>query len=275
MGRVRGVGTLVAAAVAMGAIASAAASAQPPEFGRCIKQVAVEKGFHGKYGNSKCTVAVSPEEEAKKGKYEWFPGAVAGENHFTIAGGPLTVRTTPGNRGITCSGEKGEGEYSLTDSKRLTGVVLEFSGCQDGTFKCTSAGREAGELVFDELAGEVDYQDAGKIKTALKLELDPATEGEPIVFHCFGSEDRIRGRGGEAGAGILVPIKNDSMKATETLKFTASKKALQKPLAWEGSPAETYPEFSLESLPFEQAGWNNELTITNDEEMKYELNRLF
>jgi phage-related protein len=64
------------------------------------------------------------------------------------------------------------------------------------------------------------------------------------------------------------------MKATEMLKFTASKKAVQKPVTWEGSPAETYAEFSVENLPFEQAGWTTELTLTNDEEMQYELNRL-
>jgi hypothetical protein len=274
MGRARGVGMLVAGVLAAGLMVSAGAAAEPPEFGRCIKQLAVEKVFHGKYRNSKCTIAVSPEEEAKKGKYEWLPGAVAGKNHFTVTGGSLSLSTGPGNRGIRCTSEKGEGEYSLTDSKRLTGVVLEFSGCQNGTFKCTTLGKKSGEIVLNELAGEVGYQDAGKAKTALKLELDPAAKGEYIVFHCIAQEDRIRGKGGEPGAGVLVPIKNDTMKATETLKFAASKKAVQKPVTWQGSPAETYPEYSEENLPFERLGWNNELTITNDEEMQYELNRL-
>jgi hypothetical protein len=104
---------------------------------------------------------------------------------------------------------KVRGEYSLTDSKRITGVVLEFSGCQNGTFKCTTLGKKPGEIVLTELAGEVGYQDAGKTKTALELELSPPAEGEYIVFHCVGNEDRIRGKGGEPGAGILVPIKND------------------------------------------------------------------
>lgn len=273
MGRARGVGILVAVALATGLIASAGASAEAPEFGRCIKQVAVEKVFHGKYRNSKCTIAVSPEEEAKKGKYEWLPGAVAGKNHFTVAGGLLSLTTGPGARGIRCTSEKGGGEYSLTDSKRLTGVVLELSGCQNGTFKCTTLGRKSGEIVLTELAGEVGYLDAGKTKAALELELGPPA-GSEIVFQCIAQEDRIRGKGGEPGAGVLVPIKGNSMKSVETLKFTASKSHVQKPVTWQGAPTETYAEFSVENLPFERAGWSSELTITNDEEMQYELNLL-
>jgi hypothetical protein len=83
---------------------------------------------------------------------------------------------------------------------------------------------------------------------------------------------RIRSKGGEAGAGILVSIKNDKMTATETLKYRFSSKRVQKPVKWEGFPEETYSEMSFEKLPYEQAGWSGVSTITNDEEMKYELN---
>ncbi|MEA2141434.1 MAG: hypothetical protein QOC91_1533 [Solirubrobacteraceae bacterium] len=52
------------------------------------------------------------------------------------------------------------------------------------------------------------------------------------------------------------------MIATQTLKFAASKKHIQKPVVWEGFPTETYPELSEEGLPFEQTGWTNEMTVT-------------
>jgi hypothetical protein len=260
-------------ALAISAIASTSASAEAPEWGRCVKQVAVEKVFHGKYSNAKCTLLVTPEEEAAKGKFEWFPGAVAGKNHFTTTGGPLDLRSTLRLSGIKCTSEKGQGEYSLTNSKQLANVVLEFAGCTNGTFKCTTEGQSSGVIIFNELVGEVGYQKMGKA-TALKLAPGPSAGGKFIVFFCIGSEYRYRGKGEEAGAGVLVNIKSGSMKATETLKFVASKKHIQKPVVWEGFPTETYPELSEEHLPYEQTGWTNEMTITNDEEMKYELNLL-
>jgi hypothetical protein len=260
--------------LAIGTVATPSASAQAPEFGRCIKEVPVAKVFHGKYSNSKCTLPVTPEEEATKGKFERFPGAVAGKNHFTTTGGPFELRTTVRDVGLTCKSTKGEGEYSLTNSKRLTNVVLEFAGCESQfRFNCTTEGHSAGVLVFNELVGEVGYRRMGKA-TALKFEPGPTAEGKFAVFKCIGTTFRIRGKGEEAGAGILVNIKNGSMRATETLKFAASTKHIQKPVTWEGSPTETYAESSDENLPFEQVGWTNDLTVTNDEEMKYELNLL-
>jgi hypothetical protein len=109
--------------------------------------------------------------------------------------------------------------------------------------------------------GEVGYRNLSKA-TALKLSPGPSAGGKFIVFFCIGSEYRYRGKGEEAGAGVLVNIKNGSMIATQTLKFAASKKHIQKPVVWEGFPTETYPELSEEGLPFEQTGWTNEMTVT-------------
>src|SRR5581483_6798561 len=80
---------LLAVTVGYG-IAASGAAGEAPEFGHCIKQVAVEKTFHGKYLNSRCTQAVSPEEEAKKGKWEWAPGPGANPG-LTVTLGPLTL----------------------------------------------------------------------------------------------------------------------------------------------------------------------------------------
>jgi hypothetical protein len=273
MRRARALGIIVVAALATSATATASASAQAPEFGRCIKKPAVEKIFSGKYSDAKCTIAVTPEEEATNGRFEWFPGAVAGKNAFTISGGAL-VWETINAKTLTCKSEKGKGEYSLTDSKRVTGVVLEMAGCKSAGLPCTTIGKASGELEFNELVGEAGYENLSKRKTALKLEPGPTAGGYFIQFACVGLGVRIRAKGGEAGAGILVNIRNDRMTATDTLKYTFSTKRVQKPVRWEGSPEETYIEMSFEKLPFEQAGWSGESTITNDEEMKYELNLL-
>ena len=55
------------------AFAPAAAQAEPPEFGRCLKI----PGKTGGFSNKSCTVASS----GNNGGYEWSPGAA--KTHFT------------------------------------------------------------------------------------------------------------------------------------------------------------------------------------------------
>ena len=223
MRRARLLGSAVWATCALGALASAAASAEAPEFGRCIKQAAIEKAYAGAFSDSKCTKSVSPEEQAKKGKYEWFAGPAAGHNGFTFSGGAVTLQTVIGKT-LTCKSEQGEGEYSLSDSKRMVGITLEMKGCEGSGFKCTTVGRSTGELVFNELAAEVGFENEAKHKTALKLEPGPAAGATFIEFACVGFSVQIRGKGGAAGAGVLIPIKNDKMTAPEPLKLKALKR---------------------------------------------------
>ncbi len=54
----------------------ASASAAAPEYGRCVKAEKVGKEYKGRFSNSGCTTEVPEAERAKKGKYEWHPGAV-------------------------------------------------------------------------------------------------------------------------------------------------------------------------------------------------------
>jgi hypothetical protein len=262
MRRARLLGFAVWATCALGALASATASAAAPEFGRCIKQVASEKAYAGAFSDSKCTKSVSPEEQAKKGKYEWFAGPAATQNDFTLSGGPVTLQTV-GGKTLTCQSEQGTGEYSLSNSKQLIGITLEMKGCEGDGFKCTTIGRSTGEIVFNELAAEVGFEDAAKHKTALKLE--PGSAGAAFIeFNCVGLEVQMRGKGGASAAGLLVPIKNDKMTASETLKFKATK-GKQHPLEWEGVPSETYLEMNFEHAGYEQAGWSGETTVAGDE----------
>jgi hypothetical protein len=265
---VRVVRACLLAAVALGAVGVATASAEAPEFGRCLKKA--EPSLPG-YSDSKCTKAAT---EAKNGKYEWVPGAVPGKNGFEIAGGVLTWATKAGQT-MTCTSMKGEGEYSLTNNKRWSGVVLEVAGCTHGFggVPCTTTGRASGELVFNELEAEVGYEDLSKKTTALKLYPASSAGDKFITFKCGTLSVDLRGKGGEAGAGVLVNINNNKMTASELLKFKATK-AVQQPVIWEGLPEETYLEQSFESLGYEQAGWTVTWSVTNDEAMKYELNLL-
>jgi hypothetical protein len=252
---------LVAALVASVAVA-ATASAAAPELGRCVKNVAVEKKFSGSYSDSKCTKAVSEAEREKKGKYEWLPGPGA-NNGFTTSGGAATL-TTKGGKTVTCTSEKSSGEYIAGGDNKHEKTVVEFAGCKSNGFACTTAGKSTGELVTNELLGEVGYEVAAKKKTALKLYPAPSAKGKFIEFKCVGLEIKVRGKGEEAGAGILVNIKNDKMTTTEALKYKASK-GIQKPVKWEGPNPETYLESNFENLGYEQSGQTITSTVKNEE----------
>jgi hypothetical protein len=260
MRRIRIAGLCLVAVFATSLIASSAASAALPEFGRCIKQVAVEKKYAGNYSDSKCTKEVKGEEVAKKGKYKWEagPGAKPG---FTTSGGTATL-ATKGGKTVTCTSEKSTGEYLSGDNKHES-TTVEFAGCVSNSFKCTTEGKASGELVTNPLEGEVGYENKAKKKTALKL-YPKAPQKKFIEFKCIGLEVKVRGKGEENGAGILVNIKNDKMATTETLKYKATK-GVQKPVKWEGPNPETYLESNFENLGYEQSGQTITSTVKNEE----------
>jgi len=110
MRRIRIAGLCLVAIFAMSAIASATASAEAPEFGQCLK---IKTGTEKKlslYDSSKCIKHASEDtgteaEKLKKANFEWFPGAVAGDNTFTTSGGVATLLTVKGES-VTCTSEK-------------------------------------------------------------------------------------------------------------------------------------------------------------------------
>ena len=104
-----------------------------------------------------------------------------------------------------------------------------------------------------------------KAKKTTDLELFPAksvTSGLFIEFSCVGLVVKVRGH-------VLVPVKNDIMTSTTTLKFSATA-GKQKPEKWEESPEKAILEASFRGGPFEQAGQNIASTVTGEE--KLELN---
>lgn len=255
MRRIRIAGLCLIAALAMSALAAASASATAPEIGRCIKKAKAEgKGFT----SANCTVA----GEGTKAKYEWLPGP--GKGKFTSTGG-VGVLSTVGGSTVECKTESSAGEYKPGgNNKEETGVIVTFTGCKSAGLACTSKGAKSGELVTNELEGTVGWENKALKKTA--LELFPAksvTSGFFIEFECVGLLVKVKGH-------VLVPIKNDAMKETETLKFVA-KKGKQKPEKWEESSESAILEASFSNFKggaFEQAGQSIISTIKGEEKME-------
>ena len=65
----KAIGVCLVAVFATSAVTVASASAEAPEYGRCVK---VAKPYNGGFTNSGCTT----KSETKTGKYEWYPGVV-------------------------------------------------------------------------------------------------------------------------------------------------------------------------------------------------------
>jgi hypothetical protein len=240
---------VMALAVAVCAFAAASASAAAPEYGRCIKKAKAEgKG----YTSNKCTVA----GEGTKAKYEWLAGA---SNHkFKTSGGAGKLETVDG-KVVTCEHESSEGEFDPTNFKQET-TSVRFAGCKSEGFPCTTEGLKEGELETRELVGEVGFE-TGK-KTALELRPAPSAGGLFISFKCIGIKIEVRPHGG-----ILVPIKNDKMKTTETLKYKSTK-GKQKPVKWANSSEEQYLESNFADEGWEQAGQTITSEVTGEEALE-------
>jgi hypothetical protein len=235
--QIRIAGLCLVVASALGAVVATSALATAPEYGRCLKKAKAEgKGFTA----NKCTVA----GEGTKAKYEWVPGA--GKTKFETTGG-IGVLTTVAGQKVECKTESNTGEFFEGTNKEAGNMTIRFNECKSLSLECTSPGAKAGELVTNDVEALVGWENKAKKKTA--LELYPAhsvTSGLFIEFECDGLVVKVKGK-------VLVPIKNDAMKTSETLKFAASK-GKQKPEKWEESSEKIFLESSFKGGPYEQAG---------------------
>lgn len=256
MKRITIAGVCLVAVLGMGAIAAASASAAAPEYGRCIKKAKAEgKG----YTSSKCTVV----GEGTKAKYEWLPGAV--KRKFTTSGGTGKLETVTGQT-VVCEKEFSTGEFSATNFKQET-TAVHFTGCKADGLPCTTEGLKEGELETRELLGEVGIE-TGK-KTDLELRPGPTAKGLFIAFNCSTLKIEVRAHPFEGG-GILVPIKNDAMKTTETLKYTA-KKGVQKQTKWANSSEGQFLESNFAGTGWVQAAQVITSVVTTEEPLELNL----
>jgi hypothetical protein len=253
------------AAIVASAVLASSASAAAPEFGRCLKAEKVGKEYEGKFSEAKCLKEVPASERATKGKYEWFPGAV--KNKQTSVGGTGALETAIKHLGVGCETEKSTGEYVGT--KEVKNIFVTFTGCHSGPEVCESPGHAKGELETKVLEGTAVWESKAKKKT--DLELFPQAGAEKFIEFTCGLHLTVSVRGK-----ILVPIKNDAMKSTEILKYTATK-GIQKPDEYEtesGGKEKAFLEslfLSEEKNEYEQAGMTIESKVTNEEPLELNL----
>jgi hypothetical protein len=256
MKRIRITGICLIVAFVMGAVA-ASASAEAPEFGRCLK---TQVGGGTKYTTAKCTVVASGEKEI----FEWYPAF--GESKplekagFATKLKPETIATleTIAGSKITCKGETSGGKY--TGDKTVGGIVLKFTSCESGGGKCNSAGKGAGEITWNELDGVLGIWKTGETKVQDKaaISLKPTT-GELVEFFCAGLVIKVKGS-------LLLPVPANAMKLSATVKLTAPK-GKQKPEKFVAGPQEV-PECKFAAAPYEKCGLTIALIQTNEEKVE-------
>jgi alpha-tubulin suppressor-like RCC1 family protein len=222
------------------------------EFGKCVKVGIGE----GKYKNVGCTELPGP------GRYEWTPGFTKAS--FTSADATETVETvvkpkaieleTVGKVKLVCQNESGTGKYAGT--KQVSGMVIEFTGCEFGGTKCSSSGAAEGEITTSVIEGALGWRETEGNKIGLSL--TPAGEAELFMGATCGSTT-IAVRGSVIGVVTAV----DKMSSTFTL-LLGEKKGMQQPEAFEGESKEVL-EMSVSGGAYEQVGLAADLTLTSEE----------
>ena len=254
-------GICLVAVLAFGAAPLTSAWAfSPPEIGRCVKVAAGA----GKFTSSTCT------KEKEGGSYEWESGAV--KNKFTTTGGVGTLLTVAGTT-VTCKTEESGGEFN--SAKTVSGVVVRFTSCESGGFKCSTEGAKEGEIVTNSLEGKIGIEKRaiveGKevfLKNKIAFDLFPtaADGGLYVTFNCSAALHIT------VGGSVLVPIKTaNKMVSALELKYVA-KGGKQKPEQFEGEPADVLVSEINGKHP-EQSG----ITITSKQvgEEPLEINTVF
>lgn len=169
MTRIKTVGSVLVAVFAMSSVLSATASAAKPEF----VFGGVKKGFESK------------------------------------ATGAVSLETTGGTK-VKCLGGSGKGEIEGGNgSKKLTKVIVKFTGCESTGFKCKTPTGATGEIITNELVGQLGYVEG---TTKVGLEMKPKTGTQFAEFECVGGIVKVKITG--AVIGQLTPL-NTKVKTTQ------------------------------------------------------------
>lgn len=262
MGRIRIVGTFVGLALVLSAFAASAASAQPPELGRCVKVEAVKEGkkttYHGAYGNRGCTTL----NAHKKGKYEWLPGPGAKNKYSGVAVAPSPLFRTTGGQTISCSDIVFKGEY--TGAKTETATVT-MDGCETPFHRpCQTNPAKEGQIEGPSaLKGELGV--ISKAKKTPTVGWDLKGEGVLFTFQC-GKPPEVLNletiEGSVIGAVTGGGFSNiDRMSIFSVIKYKAVA-GKQLPESFEGGPKDTLLLNSITEKTSEQTG----LTATEESE---------
>jgi hypothetical protein len=251
MGRMKAIGVCLVAMLAIASVTAASASAEGPEFGRCLKQAG------GKFKSGACTVASAPGEE----RFEWFPGVI--KNKFTLVSKPetfVTLETVGGTKLVCSGGGHGTGEYA--GPKTVGNVSLTLTGCEGSKFECHTKGAGATEVIFSPLEGEVGIIKKGETAAKNKpgLELFAPGGADWGDLECFPVPITIRVKGS-----LILPMPANSMKLSYAIKLACTK-GVQKTQSFEGGPLATL-EFDGGS-GFERGCLIAVLILTNEEKVE-------
>jgi hypothetical protein len=188
MKRIRSIGLVVLATLALAAVAAASASAELPEYMVCHQAARVHKAYVGHYTSALCT------EESRVetgGEYELDKG-FGKRAMFTAKAGASVLSSAESPEKVVCKTTSISGEF--VGSKQLKGVVLKAGGCELSGSKCSSAGATAGHIMTNALKGEFGYL-AGKGTRTPTVGLVVSQESAPYAaeFQCETVEVRTQG----------------------------------------------------------------------------------
>lgn len=259
MRTLRALGLSVVAVLTVSAVLASAASATPPEYGRCVKLAKVGKIYTGNFTDKGCTkeATAKEKEEGKKNKYNWLPGAV--KLGQTSSGGKATLQEV-GKYAVGCTSESSVGEYVGT--KEAKGIFVKFEGCHVPPYVCNSPGHPEGELETKELEGRAVW--LNKAKHEAGLDLYPAKGEEKFIsFNCGVLHVEVRGS-------ILVPIQANKMSTTFKLKYK-QKNGFQETKFYEneeGKLVEDVLEANFAEKGWAKAGQSITSTVKNEEALE-------
>jgi hypothetical protein len=225
MRRIRILASAFIAALALGAVMSAMASAAMPEWGRCVPLTG-----KGKYTNPSCT----GEKVKKGGGWEWDPGSAAIANrNFVSHGGEAELTTTIGIATV-CTSEEAHG--TLTGIKEVVGVEVTFQGCHANLLGLICTGGEIeefeegvikekpGEIKTRSLKGKLGYiSGKGTEHPVVGISLTPEAGSKTLFaqFICGGIlvvrvGTKPSHGGGDSIIGEITPVDQMGSEATQT-----------------------------------------------------------
>ncbi len=205
MRHVRTLGLCLIAAFMMSAVASATASANLPEWGKCVKVPVEINGklkTKGKYVDANCT------EKTGTGEYEFLKGTSGTPNTaFTaVQTTEKALLETAIGIDVECNSTVATG--SISGSKEVSGVSVTFEGCRLPllSFTCESFFRNEfpnkyvyneGEIVTRGLKGTLGYiSGKGTATPSVGLSLIPEEKKGLFAEFVCGTEN--------SGVGVLI-----------------------------------------------------------------------
>jgi hypothetical protein len=237
---------------------SVPASAEAPEFGRCIKQAG------GRFANAGCT-----ETKAGSELYEWSPGPGPKVKFTDILGGtkPFRWKLASNEEGV-CSGESATGEY--TGAKTVGRVDIVLTGCESGPPEFRLP---CGTITVEPMRGEIGVYAKGETKALdkLGLKLSPETGERLAEFGCGKFEPTIFSwRGGS----VIAPLVANKMLLKEALPLHQRHRTFcieeQIPASFVGetpTPLESTHNCEIER-EFGPMGWEMASKLTNEERIE-------